>query len=56
MAQGTDGLDQEVIPIDGKTVRGSYDRNQGVKALHLVTAWASEQRLEKSKSQSRRPF
>jgi hypothetical protein len=26
-------------------VRGSYDRNQGVKALHLVTAWASEQRL-----------
>lgn len=38
-------LDQEVIPIDGKTVRGSYDRNQGVKALHLVSAWASEQRL-----------
>jgi hypothetical protein len=38
-------LQQEVIPIDGKTVRGSYDRNQGVKALHLVTAWASEQRL-----------
>ena len=36
---------QEIIPIDGKTLRGSYDRNQGVKALHLVTAWASEQRL-----------
>jgi predicted transposase YbfD/YdcC len=35
----------EIIPIDGKSVRGSYDRNQGVKALHLVTAWASEQRL-----------
>ena len=34
----------EIIPIDGKSVRGSYDRNQGVKALHLVTAWASEQR------------
>jgi len=36
---------QEVIPIDGKTLKGSYDRNQGIKALHLVTAWASEQKL-----------
>lgn len=35
----------EIVPIDGKSLRGSYDRNQGVKALHLVTAWASEQRL-----------
>ncbi len=35
----------EIIPIDGKSLRGSYDRNQGVKALHLVTAWASEERL-----------
>jgi len=34
----------EVIPIDGKTVKGSYDRNQGKSALHLVSAWASEQR------------
>jgi len=38
-------LQQEVIPIDGKTVRGSYDRNQGIKSLHLVSAWASQQRL-----------
>lgn len=38
-------VSQEVIPIDGKTLRGSYDRNQGIKALHLVTAWASEQKL-----------
>lgn len=36
---------QEVVSIDGKSLRGSYDRNQGVKALHLVSAWASEQRL-----------
>lgn len=28
-----------------KNLKGSYDRNQGIKALHLVTAWASEQRL-----------
>lgn len=37
--------ESEIIPIDGKSLRGSYDRNQGIKALHLVTAWASEQRL-----------
>ena len=36
---------QEVIPIDGKSLRGSYDRTKGVKNLHLVTAWASEHRL-----------
>jgi hypothetical protein len=35
----------EIIPIDGKTIRGSYDRNQGQSALHLISAWASEQRL-----------
>ncbi|BAY06294.1 transposase [Anabaena cylindrica PCC 7122] len=35
----------EIIPIDGKTVRGSYDRNQGKSALHVISAWSSEQRL-----------
>lgn len=35
----------EVIPIDGKTIRGSYDRNRGQSALHVISAWASEQRL-----------
>ncbi|NES69844.1 MAG: ISAs1 family transposase [Okeania sp. SIO2D1] len=35
----------EVIPIDGKTLRGSYDRNKGKSALHLVSAWSSEQSL-----------
>ncbi len=35
----------EEVSIDGKSLRGSYDRNQGIKALHLVSAWASEQRL-----------
>lgn len=29
----------EIIPIDGKTIRGSYDRNQGKSALHVVSAW-----------------
>lgn len=31
--------------IDGKTLRGSHDRGNGKKALHLVSAWASECRL-----------
>jgi len=35
----------QVIPIDGKTVKGSYDRSSGRKALHVVSAWASEHRL-----------
>ena len=35
----------EIIPIDGKTIRGSYDRNQGSSALHVISAWACEQRL-----------
>ena len=38
-------LGGQVIPIDGKTVRGSYDRNGEQGALHLVSAWASENRL-----------
>ena len=35
----------EIIPIDGKTIRGSYDRNQSKSALHVISAWSSEQRL-----------
>lgn len=35
----------EIIPIDGKTIRGSYDRNQGKSALHVISAWSSEQSL-----------
>jgi len=34
-----------VIPIDGKTIKGSYDREQGKSALHLVSAWSSQYRL-----------
>lgn len=33
------------MPIDGKSVKGSYDRNKKQSALHLVSAWASEHRL-----------
>ncbi len=33
------------VAIDGKTLRGSHDQSNGKKALHLVSAWASDCRL-----------
>ena len=30
----------EIIAVDGKTQRRSHDRKRGVKALHMVSAWA----------------
>jgi len=35
----------QVVAIDGKTLRGSYDRAAGKSPLHLVTAWAADARL-----------
>ena len=35
----------QVIAIDGKTLRRSHDRRRGKAALHLVSAWASANRL-----------
>ena len=35
-------LPREVIAIDGKTIRGSFDNQQGHGPLHLVSAWACE--------------
>lgn len=35
----------EIVAIDGKTVRGSYDCNHGKGAIHMVSAWASANRL-----------
>jgi predicted transposase YbfD/YdcC len=35
----------ELIAIDGKTSRGSHDHRKGRKPLHLVSAWATEQRI-----------
>ena len=34
-----------LIAVDGKTLRRSYDRAEGRSPLHLVSAWAAEQRL-----------
>ncbi len=35
----------QVVALDGKTLRGSHDRLLGKKAIHLVSAWASENGL-----------
>ncbi len=38
-------LTGKIVSLDGKCVRGSYNRNQGLKALNLLTAFAGEQKL-----------
>jgi hypothetical protein len=35
----------QIIPIDGKEMRGSYDRNYQQGALRIVSAWAMENHL-----------
>jgi len=35
----------EVVAVDGKTARRSFDRQHGRRPLHMVSAWAVEQRL-----------
>lgn len=41
----TEKLSVELIHIDGKTLRGSYNRAEKLKALHSVSAWSSEHSL-----------
>jgi predicted transposase YbfD/YdcC len=43
--QGISKTVQGVIAIDGKTLRRSHDHAAGKKALHMVSAWAVENRL-----------
>lgn len=35
----------EVIAIDGKTIRHSYDKGKDKGAIHMVSAWANQNRL-----------
>lgn len=37
--------DGQIIPIDGKTLRRSHDNKAGKAAIHMVSAWAVENRL-----------
>jgi predicted transposase YbfD/YdcC len=41
----TVGLGLKQVAIDGKVARRSFDRASGKAALHLVSAWATEQHL-----------
>src|SRR5450759_1685408 len=41
-AAAATGIEQPVLPIDGKTLRRSHDRKNGLGALHCVSLWASE--------------
>lgn len=36
---------REIIAVDGKTLRRSFDRARGRGAIHMISAWASAQRL-----------
>lgn len=35
----------QVIPIDGKKLRRSHDKTNGKAAIHMVSAWAAENRM-----------
>ncbi len=35
----------DIVAIDGKTLRRSHDRQAGVPAIHMVSAWSSENGL-----------
>jgi len=41
----TVGFEREVVAIDGKTIRRSFDHGREQSPLHVVSAWASEQGL-----------
>jgi predicted transposase YbfD/YdcC len=37
------GFEREVVAVDGKTIRRSFDRGREQSPLHVVSAWASAQ-------------
>jgi predicted transposase YbfD/YdcC len=37
--------DDQIVALDGKTLRRSHDRSKGKAAIHMVSAWASANRL-----------
>ena len=39
------GLGLEVVAVDGKNIKGSYDREGSLKSLTMVSAWSSSHRL-----------
>ena len=45
IASLTIDLNNRIIAIDGKTLRGSIDRKNNKKPIHLVSAWASDYKI-----------
>ena len=41
-AAAASGIEQPILPVDGKTARRSHNRKKGLGALHSVSVWASE--------------
>jgi len=41
-AEAATGVEQPVLAVDGKALRRSHDRKNGLGALHSVSVWASE--------------
>lgn len=41
----TESIEREVVAIDGKTSRRSYDKSKGKGAIHMVSAWATANRV-----------
>ena len=41
----TNTLEDTIVSIDGKTLRSSYDKGIGKKAIHMISAWAGSTRL-----------
>lgn len=41
----SESIEKEVVAIDGKTSRRSYDRGKGKGAIHIVSAWATANRV-----------
>lgn len=35
----------QIVPVDGKKLRRSYDKHLGKEAIYMVSAWASENRM-----------
>jgi predicted transposase YbfD/YdcC len=40
-----EATEDRLIAIDGKTLRGSYNKREGKAAIHMVSAWATENKL-----------
>ncbi len=38
-------VEEDLVNIDGKTMRGSYDKSDGKAAIHMVSAWSHKNQL-----------